>query len=58
MSKYKNNINGKGMSHYGMYGNVYGFGCRPSFKLDEVGLSIGEYVIKKKVKKYNEDTFE
>ena len=58
VSKYKNKINGKGMSHYGTYGNVYGFGFCPSFKLDEEGLSIGEYVIKKKVKKCNEDKFE
>ena len=35
VSKYKSKINGKGMSHYGTYGNVYGFECRPSFKLDE-----------------------
>ena len=41
VSKYKNKINGKGMSHYGINGNVYGFGCRPLFKLDEEGLSIG-----------------
>ena len=58
ISKYKNKINGKGMSHYGTYGEVYGFGCRPSFKLDEAGLSIGEYASKKKVNKCNEDNIE
>ena len=41
VSKYKNKINGKGMSHYGTYGKVYGFGCRPSFELYEEGISIG-----------------
>ena len=46
-------INSKNMTHHGTYGKCFSFGCRPSFKIDGIGLSIGEYVHKRNVRKGN-----